>query len=77
MVNTGIKLGPYEIVAMLRAGGIGEVYRAHDTKLKHHAAFKGLPMPFVADAGWGGRPLRNVSGSSGVDYPRSTLHSVY
>ncbi len=52
MLNTGIKVGPYEIVAMLRAGGMGEVYRAHDTKLNHDAAFKGLPMPFVADAGW-------------------------
>jgi eukaryotic-like serine/threonine-protein kinase len=52
MLNTGIKDGPYEIVGMLRAGGMGEVYRAHDTKLNHDAAFKGLPMPFVADAGW-------------------------
>ncbi len=53
MLNTGIKVGPYEIVAMLRAGGMCEVYRAYGTKLNHDAAFKGLPMPFVAlPGGW-------------------------
>ncbi len=42
-LTCGTKLGPYEIVAPLGAGGTGEVYRARDTKLGRKAALKLLP----------------------------------
>ncbi len=45
----GASLGPYQILALLGAGGMGEVYRARDTKLNRDVALKVLPEGFVAD----------------------------
>ena len=46
----GRQLGPYKILAPLGAGGMGEVYRAHDSKLGREVAIKILPPHFTADA---------------------------
>jgi serine/threonine protein kinase len=45
----GTRLGPYEILAPIGAGGMGEVYRAKDTKLKRDVALKVLPDSFAND----------------------------
>jgi serine/threonine protein kinase len=44
------KLGPYEVVSPLGAGGMGEVYRARDTRLGRDVAVKVLPDSFASDA---------------------------
>ena len=47
-LTSGTRLGPYEIVAPIGAGGMGEVYRARDTKLNRDVAIKVL-LPAVAN----------------------------
>ena len=49
MLTAGTKLGPYEILSALGAGGMGEVYRARDTKLNRDVAIKVLPDLFAND----------------------------
>jgi eukaryotic-like serine/threonine-protein kinase len=49
-LTSGSKLGPYEIVAPIGAGGMGEVYRAHDAELGRDVAVKVLPAAFSEDA---------------------------
>ena len=46
----GTKLGPYEIKAPLGAGGMGEVYRAHDARLDRDVAVKILPGEYASDS---------------------------
>ena len=48
-LTAGIRLGPYEIVAAIGKGGMGEVYRARDTKLDRDVAIKVLPDELAAD----------------------------
>ncbi len=48
-LDAGTRLGPYEITAQIGAGGMGEVYRAHDPKLNRDVALKVLPEDFAQD----------------------------
>jgi serine/threonine protein kinase len=66
---SGTKLGPYEIVALLGAGGMGEVYRAHDTKLDRDVALKLLPPRFAADADRVSRLEREAQVLASLNHP--------
>jgi serine/threonine protein kinase len=48
-LSAGTRLGPYEILAPLGAGGMGEVYKARDTRLERTVAVKILPARFSED----------------------------
>src|SRR5262245_48360585 len=49
-LTSGIQVGPYKITASVGAGGMGEVFRARDTRLNRDVAIKVLPKDFVSDA---------------------------
>src|SRR5688572_15874102 len=49
-LTSGTRLGPYEIANLIGAGGMGEIYRAHDTRLGRDVAIKVLPGAFAQDA---------------------------
>jgi serine/threonine protein kinase len=60
----GTRLGPFEIAAPLGAGGMGEVYRARDTRLNRDVAIKILPEVFALDADRLARFKRRSAASS-------------
>jgi eukaryotic-like serine/threonine-protein kinase len=65
----GTKLGPYEILSPLGAGGMGEVYRARDTKLGREVALKVLPQAFAADADRMARFQREAQVLASLNHP--------
>jgi eukaryotic-like serine/threonine-protein kinase len=73
----GTKFGPYEIQSPLGAGGMGEVYRARDTRLGRDVAIKILPKEVSADPVRKQRFEREAKAISGLNYPSiCTLHDV-
>ena len=48
-IDPGTRIGSYEVTGLLEAGGMGEVYRARDTKLDRDVALKVLPQAFTDD----------------------------
>jgi serine/threonine protein kinase len=68
-MTPGKKLGPHEIVAPLGAGGMGEVYRARDTKLKRDVALKVLPDAFARDPGRMVRFQREAEVLASLNHP--------
>jgi serine/threonine protein kinase len=73
----GTKLGPYEIVAPLGAGGMGEVYRAFDTRLERTVAIKILPAQFSCDPVRKQRFEREAKTISSLNHPHiCVLHDV-
>src|SRR5215469_12867336 len=69
MLSPGTKLGPYEIVAPLGAGGMGEVYRARDTKLNRDVALKVVPEAFAKDAERMARFQREAQVLASLNHP--------
>src|SRR5262245_7517155 len=50
-LTPGTRVGPYEVLAAIGAGGMGQVFRARDTRLNRDIAIKALPEDFASDAG--------------------------
>jgi eukaryotic-like serine/threonine-protein kinase len=71
------RLGPYEIQSAIGAGGMGEVYRARDTRLDRTVAIKVLPSQFAADPQFRERFDREARAISSLNHPHiCTLHDV-
>jgi Tol biopolymer transport system component len=66
---TGEKLGPYEVVSLLGAGGMGEVYRARDAKLGRDVAIKVLPAAFATDSDRMARFAREAHVLASLNHP--------
>src|SRR5688572_3587449 len=73
----GERLGPYRIEELLGAGGMGVVYRAHDTRLKRSVAIKVIAPHAASDAAARSRLLREARTASAVNHPHvCTIHDV-
>src|SRR6202007_273587 len=73
----GIKLGSYEITDAIGAGGMGEVYQAHDIKLGRNVAIKALPEAFAHDAERLSRFQREAKMLAALNHPNiATIHGL-
>ena len=77
-LSAGTRLGPYEILAPLGAGGMGEVYRARDTRLGRDVAIKVLPAHLSPDPGAAAQRFeREARDDLALNHPHiCTLHDV-
>src|SRR3979490_2300737 len=76
-LGIGTKLGPYEIQSPLGAGGMGEVYRARDTRLERDVAIKVLPANLSSDPNLRQRLEREAKAVSRLSHPHiCTLHDI-
>jgi Tol biopolymer transport system component len=77
IVAPGVKIGGYEVVALLGAGAMGEVYRARDARLGRDIAIKILPEAFAVDAGRRARLAREARALASLNHPNvATLYGV-
>lgn len=74
-VAPGTKLGPYQVVEMLGTGGMGEVYRARDSRLKRDVALKVLPRDFASDPQRMARFEREAQLLASLNHPN--IASIY
>ena len=73
----GTRIGHYEVVAAIGAGGMGEVYRARDTKLKREVALKVLPDAFAPDPERMARFQREAEVLASLNHPNiAAIHGV-
>ena len=68
-LTPGTKLGPYEVVALIGTGGMGEVYRARDTRLNRTVAIKVLPAALTADPDARQRLEREAKAVAALSHP--------
>ena len=68
-LSSGSRLGPYEVVAPVGAGGMGEVYRAHDSRLHREVAIKTLPSAFAEDPNRLARFQREAQALAALSHP--------
>ncbi len=77
MLATGTRLGPYEILEPIGAGGMGEVYKARDTRLDRTVAVKVLPSNLAADTERRQRFEREARAVAALNHPHiCTLHDI-
>jgi serine/threonine protein kinase len=69
VTSSGQRVGPYEVVSAIGAGGMGEVYRARDTKLNRDVAIKVLPEAFASDADRLARFTREAQTLAALNHP--------
>src|SRR5947208_2150684 len=73
----GSRLGAYEIVERIGAGGMGEVYRARDTRLHREVALKILPRALVADPARRERFVQEARAASALEHPHiAVIHEI-
>jgi len=73
----GARLGPYQIMGAIGAGGMGEVYKATDTRLSRTVAIKVLPTPFASDPEMEQRFQREAQTIAGLNHPNiCILHDI-
>jgi len=76
-LSVGAKLGPYEILAPVRAGGMGEVYRSRDTRLNRTVAIKVLPAHLSSNPELKQRLEREARTISSLNHPHiCTLYDI-
>ena len=76
-LSPGTRLGPYEVQAAIGSGGMGEVYKARDTRLDRSVAIKVLPPAFSADAERRARFEREAKTTAGLNHSHiCTLYDV-
>ena len=76
-LSAGTRLGPFEILAPIGAGGMGEVYRARDTRLGREVAVKVLSAEFAADADRRKRFEQEARSASALNHPNIvTIHEI-
>src|ERR1700733_9824510 len=76
-LTSGTRLGPYEIESPLGAGGMGEVYRARDTRLDREVAIKVLPAHLSQNTELRARFEREARAISGLQHPQiCVLHDI-
>jgi eukaryotic-like serine/threonine-protein kinase len=68
-LTPGTRLGVYDITAQIGEGGMGQVYRATDTKLKRHVAIKILPLALAADSDRLARFQREAEVLAALNHP--------
>ncbi len=68
-LTPGTRLGPYEILGSIGAGGMGEVYRARDPKLGRDVAIKVLPPAFSRDEDRLRRFVQEAQAAAALDHP--------
>ena len=74
---SGTRLGPYEVLSPIGAGGMGEVYKARDTRLDRTVAIKVLPTDLASDVEFRARFDREAKAISQLNHPHiCTLHDV-
>ena len=68
-LQAGTRLGAYEVLALIGAGGMGEVYRARDTRLGREVAIKVLPADLVSEANRRRRFVEEAQAASALNHP--------